>query len=108
VSGDPGAGIVSTVPTTLSGSGQAGVRVNRNDPGPRATVDFDDFSSGFAIWSGTSFAAPWIAGEIAAQIVHPDAEGTTTATPDGKDATPRSILAARTVIAASRKRFGSQ
>ena len=104
----PGAGIVSTVPTTLSGSGQAGVRVNRNDPGPRATVDFDDFSSGFAIWSGTSFAAPWIAGEIAAQIVHPDAEGTTTATPDGKDATPRSILAARTVIAASRKRFGSQ
>ena len=66
----PGAGIVSTVPTTLSGSARAQVRVDREDPGPRATVDADDFSSGFAIWSGTSFAAPWIAGEIAAEIVN--------------------------------------
>ena len=44
--------------------------MDREDPGPRATVDADDFSSGFAIWSGTSFAAPWIAGEIATEIVN--------------------------------------
>jgi hypothetical protein len=24
----------------------------------RASYDFDDFSSGYAVWSGTSFAAP--------------------------------------------------
>ena len=65
----PGAGIVSTVPTTLSGSMNPTIRVDSVGPGPRAGVDFDDFRSGFAVWSGTSFASPWIAGEIAAEIV---------------------------------------
>ena len=36
--------------------------------GVRATTDPDDFSSGFAVWSGTSFAAPVLAGELAAQL----------------------------------------
>jgi hypothetical protein len=31
----------------------------------RATVDPDDFRSGFGLWSGTSFAAPILVGEIA-------------------------------------------
>ena len=65
----PGAGIVSTVPTTLSGSLRPGIWVEGHGPGPRAGVDFDDFRSGFAVWSGTSFASPWIAGDIAAEIV---------------------------------------
>jgi len=65
----PGAGVVSTVPTTLSGSLNPGLTVTGFGPGPRAGVDFDDFSSGFAVWSGTSFASPWIVGEIAARIV---------------------------------------
>ncbi|MGE9808745.1 S8/S53 family peptidase [Janibacter sp. G1551] len=64
----PGAGVVSTVPTTLSGSRGRSIHVDRHDPLPRATVDPDDFSSGFALWSGTSFAAPWIAGDIAAAL----------------------------------------
>lgn len=64
----PGAGIVSTVPVTLSGGQGRSIAVQRTDPLPRATVDPDDYTSGFAIWSGTSFAAPWIAGEIARQI----------------------------------------
>jgi subtilase family serine protease len=34
----------------------------------RATIDPDNFSSGFATWSGTSFAAPVLAGEIADQL----------------------------------------
>ena len=65
----PGAGVVSTVPITLSGSLNPALSVNGFGPGPRAGVDFDDFRSGFAVWSGTSFAAPWIAGEIAAEII---------------------------------------
>ena len=65
----PGAGVVSTVPTTLSGSLNPLLSVDGLGPGPRAGIDFDDFSSGFAVWSGTSFAAPWIVGEIAAEIV---------------------------------------
>ncbi|HEX2705227.1 MAG TPA: hypothetical protein VHM65_05670, partial [Candidatus Lustribacter sp.] len=35
---------------------------------PRATVDPDDLSGGFGIWSGTSFAAPVLAGELAAHL----------------------------------------
>jgi len=34
----------------------------------RASIDPDDYASGFGIWSGTSFAAPVLAGEIAAHL----------------------------------------
>jgi hypothetical protein len=30
----------------------------------REAIDPDDFSGGFAVWSGTSFAAPLMAGHI--------------------------------------------
>ncbi len=63
-----GAGIVSTVPTTLAGAMGRSVEVPRHDPLPRTTADPDDYRSGFAVWSGTSFAAPMIAGDIAAAI----------------------------------------
>src|SRR6266540_4565754 len=33
--------------------------------GRRQTLDTDDFSGGFAVWSGTSFAAPLLAAEVA-------------------------------------------
>ena len=33
--------------------------------GIRATIDMDDYRCGFATWSGTSFAAPVLAGELA-------------------------------------------
>jgi serine protease len=35
----------------------------------RASIDPDDFRGGFAVWSGTSFAAPVIAGRIAQQLL---------------------------------------
>ena len=54
----PGAGVVSTVPTTLTGSLNPVLSVEGFGPGPRSGVDFDDFRSGFAVWSGTSFARP--------------------------------------------------
>lgn len=96
----PGAGVVSTVPTTLSGSLRSVLEVEGVGPGPRSSVDFDDFSSGFAVWSGTSFASPWIAGQVAAEVVRSGSGVTTTGT-------SRSRTAAVAVIAeAHAQRFG--
>jgi hypothetical protein len=57
-----GAGLVSTYPCEAKGSRMPDRRakssiVNRH----RESHDPDDFSSGFAVWSGTSFAAPIVA-----------------------------------------------
>jgi hypothetical protein len=56
-----GAGIVSTYPTDVRGTAAADHEV----PGfGRSSFDPDDFSAGFAVWDGTSFAAPLAAAEI--------------------------------------------
>ena len=69
----PGAAVLSTYPITINGSDQPAAAV-AVDGRQRATVDPDDFTSGFAIWSGTSFAAPVLAGELAqALCAHGDA-----------------------------------
>lgn len=63
----PGVAIVSTVPVDFDGGIQAGTRddkVGRR----RETLDIDDFRGGFGVWSGTSFAAPLVAGRIAARL----------------------------------------
>ncbi|WP_281964687.1 S8 family serine peptidase [Serinicoccus marinus] len=60
----PGVNIVSTLPVTFDASAQPARRVG-TDPGTRATPDPDDFRGGFGVWSGTSFAAPWLAGQLA-------------------------------------------
>ena len=96
----PGAGVVSTVPTTLSGSLNPALTLTGSGPGPRAGVDFDDFRSGFALWSGTSFASPWIAGEIAAEVVRGRAAPTVSGSPS------RSRVASERVVAtANAERF---
>jgi hypothetical protein len=68
----PGADVVSTVPQHLDG-GQQPVRVQGSGGGPgavdRQTLDPDGFQGGFAVWSGTSFAAPWIAAWLAATVL---------------------------------------
>jgi subtilisin family serine protease len=61
----PGTNVVSTLPPTFDGSTQAATAV----AGGGQSVDPDDFKGGFATWSGTSFAAPVLAGEIAANLV---------------------------------------
>lgn len=46
----------------------------------RSTVDLDEFGSGFAAWSGTSFAAPIVAGELA-EVIAADCANTGTESP---------------------------
>jgi hypothetical protein len=62
-----GAAIVSTLPTSGNAGAQASAEVANGvaDNRPRATIDGDDFSGGFGVWSGTSFATPVLAGELA-------------------------------------------
>ncbi|PWJ25873.1 subtilase family protein [Branchiibius hedensis] len=58
----PGASVLSTTPATNAGA-QPTSRVTAYGL-QRETIDSDDSTSGFAIWSGTSFAAPYVAGWI--------------------------------------------
>ncbi|MFD4637359.1 S8 family serine peptidase [Lentzea sp. NPDC058436] len=59
----PGACVISTYPK-VTGSGGVTRRVETRDF-IRETVDPDDYSNGFSMWSGTSFAAPVLAAELA-------------------------------------------
>ncbi|GII98728.1 subtilase family protein [Sediminihabitans luteus] len=73
----PGAAVISTMPTTLDGPATPSRRLaDRLSSGVRATIDPDGFDGGFATWSGTSFAAPVLAGELAASILAARTGGT--------------------------------
>ena len=66
----PGANIVSTAPTDLRGAWQPQVDVSSSTYSNRATLAPEWFSGGFAVWSGTSFAAPALAGRYLAGLVN--------------------------------------
>lgn len=57
-----GAAVVSTFPVTSVGAAQPDFSIGQ---GRRQGLDGDDFASGFAVWSGTSFAAPAVAAALA-------------------------------------------
>src|SRR6478735_556237 len=59
----PGVSLLSTLPP-FDASHAPAVELKRGGV-IRATVDPDDFRAGFGLWSGTSFAAPILVGEIA-------------------------------------------
>lgn len=61
----PGSNVVSTIPTTFDGSLQPQVATRDG----RSSIDPDNYTSGFGIWSGTSFAAPVLAAEIAGRLL---------------------------------------
>jgi serine protease len=64
----PGTAVVSTMPETFNASSRQQVlRLGPTNPA-RGLVDDDDFSTGFGVWSGTSFAAPAFAADIAQQL----------------------------------------
>lgn len=66
--------VVSTMPITFNAS-RRGQLLQQANPTTlpavptRGAVDSDDYSGGFGVWSGTSFAAPALAGDIAAGLV---------------------------------------
>jgi subtilisin family serine protease len=66
---EPGAALVSTLPETFAG----GLNPLASAPDPtgrqRRALDPDDFTAGFAVGSGTSYAAPVFAGRIAAELL---------------------------------------
>jgi hypothetical protein len=64
---EPGAAVLSTMPK-FQGGLQPSARTTAYKL-VRESVDLDDFTSGFALWSGTSFAAPMLAGKVAAALV---------------------------------------
>ena len=87
-----GAALVSTYPDTVQGSANPPASVTLPDGRIRAAIDPDSFTSGFATWSGTSFAAPVLAGQLAHQLA---------AQYDGGNATldaPAAVERARTAI----------
>ena len=63
----PGAALVSTVPR-YDASRSPSLELRGRGQRRRSTIDPDDFTSGFATWSGTSFAAPILAGELAQEL----------------------------------------
>lgn len=64
----PGVSVLSILPVDFNGGVQAGTRDDAFGR-CRETLDADDFRGGFGVWSGTSFAAPVVAGQIAAKIL---------------------------------------
>jgi subtilisin family serine protease len=74
-----GAAVVSTFPTDVNGSREPEISLHAHpaskfpaDGSPfaeRAALDPDDYSGGFAVWSGTSFSAPLLAAHIARSLL---------------------------------------
>jgi hypothetical protein len=67
-----GADVISTYPVDLDGGEQPVVAPSPADSRlarHRETLDPDGFRGGFAVWSGTSFAAPRVAAALAAELL---------------------------------------
>src|SRR5690606_10123757 len=62
-----GAAVVGTMPAFSGGAEPLARTVHAGRQ--RETIDPDDFRGGFAVWSGTSFAAPVTAGRVAHRLL---------------------------------------
>ncbi|MGH3763391.1 S8 family peptidase [Actinophytocola sp.] len=66
----PGNALVSTVPTWQGAANPGMSKLDGGGVGPRlrTSPDPDDLRTGFAVWAGTSFATPVVAGMLAASL----------------------------------------
>ena len=62
----PGAKVLSTMPA-FEGGLEPIARTTAYGL-VRESIDPDDFTGGFGVWSGTSFAAPFVAGRLASTL----------------------------------------
>lgn len=99
----PGASLMSTMPPFQGGLQP--IARTRFYGRVRSTIDPDDFRGGFAIWSGTSFAAPLMAG-VFANFLMPDLErkGGRPASPDKAVQRAWDVITATTKITKTRPR----
>lgn len=81
VAWEAGASVVSTMPTTFGSP--AGTAAGTQGQGrSRAPLDPNDYGAGFAVWSGTSFAAPVLAGKLAQLFIERMVDGVDLGTPE--------------------------
>jgi hypothetical protein len=93
----PGTCVVSIFPPDIDG---ARAPSNNAFSDGRQSVDEDSFRSGFALWSGTSFAAPTLAAAVARKLVKVAGDGG----PGGltaEDTTARALAALRNLFGTS-------
>ena len=64
-----GAAVVSAYPVDANASRTPELRVRALARADRESLDPDDYSGGFAVWSGTSFSAPGLAALIAGSLL---------------------------------------
>ena len=64
-----GAAMVSAYPVDANASRTPELRVRASAQADRESLDPDDYSGGFAVWSGTSFSAPGLAALIAGSLL---------------------------------------
>ncbi len=89
----PGAAVISTFPTTFDGGLEPRRRTRLGED-----IDPDDFKSGFGLWSGTSFSAPYLAGQLADRMF----SGGTLDAIDAKSAVTRGWRAVKAEVGWSR------
>jgi len=65
----PGAAVVSAYPVDANASRTPELRVRAPARAGRESLDPDDYSGGFAVWSGTSFSAPGLAALVAGSLL---------------------------------------
>jgi hypothetical protein len=64
-----GAAVVSAYPVDANASRTPELRVHDPARADRESLDPDDYSGGFAVWSGTSFSAPGMAALVAGSLL---------------------------------------
>jgi hypothetical protein len=80
---EPGVSLVSTFPAFDGGMNPAAAAVDPSGR-PRRSIDPDNFP-GFAIWDGTSFAGPVLAGRLAQKLLDRSTAGSNTVPLDETD-----------------------